>query len=145
MSPYLEPGFLATLVLKTSGSSRAWHLIRKFPAPYLLHALHILQIEHLLFKAQLSEPSAPAGQQGKRDWDHHFAEGVFQLVTVDWDSGLRLAIGMNRQAPNPKFTPMMFLHAGLAVAGGATHYCSFHPQFRAVAAAANLRVLPERL
>ena len=131
------------LVLKTKGTPAAWRQVRRFTPPYTMTYLHVVQIEHTLVKAQLTQPTELAGRLGKQTWDRYFAEGVFQVESPDWDTGLRLAVALNRQTTHAEATPMMYVHAGLAAASSATHYLSFHPQFRAVARAAGLRVLPE--
>jgi hypothetical protein len=148
MKPYLEPRFLGILLLKTRRGPAAQTEIERFPAPYAISALAALEIEHVLYWGQQQEQHAPlrlASQRGQSEWDHHFAEGIFQLESPDWDNSFRLARLRMRQTQTLERSWSVYLHAALAVASGSSHYLSFESPFRRVAKAFGLRLLPERV
>ena len=88
---------------------------------------------------------APVCRAAKGQWDYFFEEGIFRLESMDWDSGVRLARAAMRDAPKIEASWAIYLHAGLAASAGATHYLSFAPEFRRVARAFGLKLLPESL
>lgn len=147
MTPYLDAGFLLTLLVPTEGSPIANRLLQRLPAPFTLNFLHQLQAENLLVNLQKSDDSArqTAGLKGQMLWRNLLAEGVFQLGPVDWDTGFRLAVTWNGHSASPPSPPLLLLHPALAAASGATAFLSFDPRSRRVAKAAGLQLLPERL
>ena len=145
MSPYLDGGFLLTLLVKTGGTATANRLLRGH-APIALNFLHQLQAENLLIGLQHADTGRQvAGREGMRLWRHYLAEGVFQLTPADWDSAFRQAIRWNSQSVDAPPLPLLILHAALAVSAGATEFFSFDPRSRAVAKAAGMKIQPERL
>ena len=147
MTPYLDAGFLLTLLVPTAGSSSANRLLRRASAPFTMNFLHQLQVENILLSFEKSEdPSRQtAGRKAAQLWKHYLLEGVFQFVSTDWDTAFHLAVAWNRQHPSAPPPPLLILHPALAAVAGATDFLSFDPRSRAVARFAGLRVLPERL
>jgi len=145
MKPYLEPRFLGVLLLKTRASTVGQAQVERFRAPYFVTPLATLQIEHLLYWGQQKARLRPACQEGKREWDYWFAEGIFQVEPADWDSAVRVARAMMRETESLAESWLVYLHATLAASSGATHYLSFQPAYRAVAKILGLKVLPEQL
>ena len=147
MTPYLDSGFLLTLLVKTRGSRVANQLLRRIPGPVPLNFLHQLQAENLLVALQRSaEPARQyAGAEGQRFWKNYLAEGVFQLAPDDWDTAFRLASTWNSQCPDAPPPPLLLLHPALALAAGATHFLGFDPRSRDVARAHGFNLLPERI
>lgn len=147
MTAYLDAGFLLTLIVRTPASPLAQRVLRRARAPFNLNFLHRLQAENLLARAVLSgdKKEQSAGLAGQRIWRHFLAEGVFQVVTADWDTALLVALKWNKafaEAPPP---PLLILHPALATVSGATHFLSFDPRPRSLAQTAGLKLLPERL
>jgi hypothetical protein len=147
MIPYLDAGFLLTLLINTEGSATAKAVLGDCRPPFAISLLHQLQAENLFLQL---EKSGQAGRQraaetGLRLWAWYFAEGFFELAEVDWAASLRLAITWNttsRMAPPP---PLLLLHPALAAVSEATHFLSFDPRSRAVARRAGLKLLPGTL
>jgi len=146
MTPYLDGGFLLTLLVKTGGTATANRLLRG-QAPFDINFLHQLQAENLLIELQHAESTGRqvAGSEGMRLWRHYLSEGIFQLTPADWESGFRHAIQWNSQSVGAPALPLLILHPALAFTAGAREFLSFDPRSRAVAKAAGLRILPERL
>jgi hypothetical protein len=144
MTPYLDGGFLLTLLAKTPGSPIASGLLRDIPTPIQINFLHQLQAENLLIRLQKdSDPSKQSGGNvGQRLWRHYLDEGVFTLVEPQWDLAFRNAITWNRLLPETPPSPWLFLHPALAVADGATHFFSFDPRARQLVRAHGMQLLP---
>jgi len=144
MSPYLDGGFLLVLLTRTSGTSIASAILRKIPPPISINFLHQLQAENLLIRFQKdSNPELQTnGNEGLRLWNHYLSEGVFSMLSPDWESSFRNAITWTRLHHNSPPSPWLFLHPALAVTTGATHFCSFDPRSRLIARSHGLKLLP---
>jgi hypothetical protein len=147
MNPYLDGGFLLTLVAKASGTPTASSLLRETPTPIPINFLHQLQVENLLVRFQRDPDPALqiGGNDGQRLWRQYLDEGVFVLVPIDWETGFRNAITWNRNSVDAPPSPWLFLHPAIALASGATHFFSFDPRTRGLAKSRGISVLPERL
>src|SRR5262249_50741172 len=79
MTPYIDVGFLSTLLIKTPGRKSAWRNLHRFDPPYTLNLLHHLQIENLLVRCQLDPDDRIkiTGLEGARLWQFYLREGVF--------------------------------------------------------------------
>lgn len=144
---YPDAGFLLTLLINSSkGSPIATRLVRELEGPFHLNLLHQLQVENFFVSLQKSGEAArqSAGAEGFRLWRRYLAEGVFQLNSMDWDSAFRFAITWNghSHAPAPF---LLLLHPALAFAEGATHFLSFDPRSRDVAASVGLKLFPRAI
>ena len=147
MRPYLDSGFLATLILNAVGSPVAWSLIRGFEPPYQINQLHVLQIEGMLFKTQVAPDATErmAAARGMQAWHRYLEEEVFKVREEAWEVALRLAVTTSRAGKQESISPLFHLHAALAVVGDGTHFLSFRPEVRALAGSLGLTILPERL
>lgn len=147
MIPYLDAGFLLTLLIHTGESARAKSVLAKCPPPYSISFLHQLQAENLF--AQLGRSSHTdrqrAGKTALRLWGWYFAEGFFESSEPDWDTSFRLAITWNAASHAAPPPPLLLLHPALATVSESTHFLSFDPRSRAIAQRAGLELLPERL
>ncbi len=147
MTPYLDAGFLITLLIKTPGSRHAREAIRRFQAPFALNFLHQLQTENFLVRGQTDGTTEEqrAALEGNRLWRQYLDEGVFQVQSVDWETAFRVAITWNRGYTTAAPAPLLLLHPALAAVAGASHFVSFDPRSRRAAKSAGLRPLPEQL
>jgi hypothetical protein len=147
MRPYLDAGFLLTLLINTEGSATAKAVLENCRPPYSISLLHQLQAENLLAQLVKSEHAARqrAGKTGLRLWAWYFAEGLLELGDADWAAAFRLAITWNAEAQAPPPLPLLLLHPAAAVISEATHFLSFDPRSRVVGQRAGLTLLPEVL
>src|SRR5688500_10162314 len=145
MRPYLDGGFLLVLLTRTPGTSIASAILREISPPISINFLHQLQAENLLirFQRDADVDLQKNGNEGLRLWNHYLHEGVFAIVAVDWEGAFRNAITWTRLHHSAPPSPWLLLHPALAVAVGATHFCSFDPRSREVARAHGLELLPE--
>jgi len=145
MIPYLDAGFLLTLLINTEGSATARTLLEKCSPPIAISLLHQLQAENLFIQLKHSDKTERqrAAATGLRLWSWYFAEGLFELVDTEWAAAFRLAITWN--TASKVSTPPLLLHSALAVTSEATHFLSFDQRSRAVAMRAGLNLLPEVL
>jgi hypothetical protein len=147
MIPYLDAGFLLTLLIHTEGSATAKAVLAKCSPPYSISFLHQLQAENLFVQLGKSGHAdrQSAGKTALRLWGWFFAEGFFESAEPDWDTAFRLAITWNAALPAAPPPPLLLLHPALAMVSGSTHFLSFDPRSRAIAQRAGLDLLPERL
>jgi hypothetical protein len=97
MIPYLDAGFVISLLIQTAETEKANKTLNAFSGPFLLTFLHQLQAEtFLLQKIKPKEgPERLAGQGARKLWNYYFAEGVFCLAAVNWVNAFTLAINMD--------------------------------------------------
>ena len=147
MTPYLDAGFLLTLLVPTNARGLANELIRRAEAPFALNFLHQLQAENLLARMERSAVAdrQAAGRAGRGLWRQYLAEGVFNVLPVAWNSAFQVAIAWNEHHSAVPPPHLLLLHPALAALSGASEFLSFEPRSRAVARAVGLRVLPEQL
>jgi len=147
VTPYLDAGFLLTLLVPTDGTALANQLLRRATAPFALNFLHQLQAENLLKRMETSLESQrkTAGFKGRQLWEQYLAEGVFHFKSTDWDIAFHAAIAWNDNCQSTPPLPLLLLHPALAVVAGAADFLSFEPRSRAAAKSVGLRVLPEQL
>jgi hypothetical protein len=144
---YLDLGFLLCLVTKAPGNVPAWEAIRKLPQPIPVTAWQALQVENGLRKRVLGpDPKLQAvAARAWGLWQFYLREMVFTLAPAPWDSALALARSWNEQMPSEPPSSSFLLHPALAAACGCTHFLSFQPESRPVAAAAGMILLPAKL
>jgi hypothetical protein len=147
MIPYLDAGFVISLLIQTAETEKANKTLNAFSGPFPLTFLHQLQAENFLLRKIRSKegPERLAGQGARKLWNYYFAEGVFRLEAVNWVNAFTLAITWTehfKAAPPP---PLLLLHPAMAVDLSVTHFLSFDPRARLVAKAAGLKVLPDTI
>lgn len=144
MKPFLDAGFLATLLLKAPGRETAWELIQRFPPPHYLSHLHVLLIEHMFLHAGGAHERR-AALRAHVDWKRHWDEGVFQIELFDWLAVCTLAIDLNHRSLQHQAKPLHYLLTAFAIVAQCTHFLSFDPRSRSLAKLAGMRLLPQRL
>jgi hypothetical protein len=145
MTPYLDAGFLITVLVETTGSPVSQKLLRE-RAPFRLNSLHQLQAENLLrnLKDSVVLARQAVGFDGERLWRNYLAEGVFQILSPEWEPALRVAVALNSRFRSPP-PPLLLLHPAVALVERATDFFSFDPRSRSIARAVGLRMQPGRL
>jgi hypothetical protein len=147
MTHYLDLGFLLCLVTKASGSPLAWEAVRTLPQPLPLTTLQALQVENGLRKRLLGpDPKLQAvAARAWGLWQFYLREMVFALTLAPWDAAFALARSWNERTPEEPPTSSFLLHPAIAASCGCTHFLSFQPESRALAAAAGMTLLPVKL
>ena len=148
MRPFLNSGFLLTLLLKTSGSPTAWTISRQSEGPLYLANLQIFTTENQLQREIEAAETTPASRataaNSLQNLRWYLEQGVFVQVHLDYDIAIDLAYQWQKRAKET-LPALLLLWPALAVTTGATHFLSFHPRPRQVASAAGLKLIPERI
>lgn len=149
MKPFLDSGFLLTLLFETSGSPLAWRLTRPLAGPLHLAALQYLNVENRLLR-QIESAEANAREKAVaalalQRFRSYLSEEVFQLMPLDYDVAIHLAGQWQRHLAGGAPPLLLLLWPALAAASGATHFLSFDPRTRRLARDAGLALLPESL
>jgi hypothetical protein len=149
VKPHFDLGFLLCLILNSPGRMKAWESVKPFEAPWPLTRLHQFQVENGLRRhsQQPDKKVRAIAETGQREWRNYLAEGVFQVISAkfDWEDALENAVDWNRRIVGSVPPPNLILHPSVAVATGATHFLSFDPRSRALAAHAGLVLVPRIL
>ena len=148
MKPFLDTGFLVTLVMITSGSRAAWQIIRRLNVPICVTHLQSFQVENRLLRESTSSEDSTlraAAADAVQRLHRYLDEMVFQPVHVDYDAAIHLARLWQRDLGAETPPALLLLWPALAVTAGATHFLSFDPRPRKFAKAAGLKLLPETL
>lgn len=149
MKPFLDTGFLLSLVLEMRGSQTAWQLSRRFNEPLHLAHLQRFHLENRLQReienAQSTAPQRAVAAGALNRLRRYVDELVFQSVPLEYDVALHLAGQWQKQLSGDTPPALLLLWPALAVTAGATHFFSFDPRPRQLAHAAGLKLVPERL
>src|SRR4051794_26454664 len=148
MKPFLDSGFLLTLLLKTSGSSSAWQITRKLDGPLLVTSLQIFNTENRL-QREIESDNCTSAQRAMaanalQNLRWYLEQQVFRPVRLDYDIAIDLAYQWQKRGKDT-LPSLMLLWPALAITTGATHFLSFDPRTRQLAHSAGLKLLPEKL
>ncbi len=147
MTHYLDLGFLLCLVTKAPGSAVAWDVTRTLAQPIPITGLQAMQVENGLRK-RLFQRDAKAQAVAAKAWglwEFYKGEMVFAFEPAPWDAAFALARSWNERLTNEPPASTFLLHPAVAAACGCTHFLSFQPESRVLAAAAGLKLLPAKL
>ena len=148
MKPFLDSGFLLTLLLKTSGSRKAWEITRQLDGPLLLASLQIFNTENRLQREVEADDSTPAQRamaaNGLQNFRWYLDQQVFRPVRLDYEIAIDLAYQWQRRSKST-LPALLLLWPALAVTTGATIFLSFDPRTRQLAESGGLKVLPTKL
>jgi hypothetical protein len=148
MKPFLDSGFLLTLLLKTSASPAAWEITRRLDGPLVLAALQIFNTENRLQRELEADDSTPAQRAvaaaGLQNFRWYLDQQVFQSERLDYDIAIDLAYQWQKRSKNT-FPALLLLWPALAVTSGATHFLSFDSRTRRLAESPGLKLLPQKL
>lgn len=148
MKPFLDSGFLLTLLLNTNGSEEAWTIARGLEGPLLLTSFQILSTENRFQREMEADDSTPAHRAmaaaGLQNFRWYLEQQVFHTVLLDYGIAIDLAYQWQKHSKRTQPT-LLLLWPALAVTTGATHFLSFDPRTRQLARTAGLKLLPEKL
>lgn len=148
MKAFLDSGFLLTLLLKTSGSKKAWEIARHLNEPLFLARLQILNTENRLQREIEADDSTDlqraVAANALQNFRWYLEQQVFRPVPLDYDIAIDLAYQWQRRG-NTTLPALLLLWPALAVASGAGLFLSFDPRSRLLARSAGLKLLPQKL
>lgn len=143
MLPYVDAGFLLTLLVLTDGSGIAKDALTGAELPLPITALHQLQVANLIqqLKTSADPDRRNKARTAKQLWRWCFSEEIFVPESLDWNSAFAAATGSTLGSTQPA-PPLLVLHVAAAKQLGATHFFSFDPRSRALATEAGMSLLP---
>lgn len=148
MKPFLDSGFLLTLLLKTSGSPKAWEIARWLNGPFSLPTFQIFTIDNRLQREIEAADTTPVQRaiaaNALQNLRWYLDQQVFRPIRLDYDIAIDVAYRWQKQSSST-LPALLLLWPALAVTVGATHFLSFDPRLRQLASAAGVKLLPERL
>lgn len=148
MKPFLDSGFLLTLLLKTSGSPKAWEIARRLDGPIPLATFQIFTIDNRLQREIEAKDSTPEQRaiaaNALQNLRWYLDQQVFRPIRLDYDIAIDLAYRWQKQS-NSTLPALLLMWPALAATIGATHFLSFDPRTRQLAQSAGLKILPEKL
>lgn len=148
MKPFLDSGFLLTLLFRTSGSPVAWEIAQRLEGPLLLGALQMFNTENRLQRQIEADDSTPAQRAvaasslQRLRW--YSEQQVFQIAPLDYEIAIHLANQWQKHSTRT-LPALLLLWPAMAVTTGATHFLSFDPRTRQLAQIAGLQLLPKTL
>jgi hypothetical protein len=148
MKPFLDSGFLLTLLLKTSGSPKAWEMARRLEGPISLPTFQIFTVDNRL-QREIEAPNSTGAQRAiaanaLQNFRWYLDQQVFRPIRLDYDIAIDLAFRWQKQS-NAALPALLLLWPALAATIGATHFLSFDARTRQLATAAGLKSLPDKL
>lgn len=148
MKPFLDSGFLLTLLLKANGSPKAWETARELDGPLLISSLQIFNVENR-FQREIEAEESTSGQRaqaanGIQNLRWYLEQGVLQAVPLDYSIAIDLAYQWQRHSTTT-LSAFLLLWPALAATSGASHFLSFDPRTRRLAQEAGLVLLPEKI
>ena len=148
MKPFLDSGFLLTLILKASGSPKAWELIRTMEGPLVLARLQIYNTENRLRREIEADDSTPAQRAmaagALQNFRWYLDQQVFQSVPLDYEIAIDLAYQWQGRS-RTTLPALLLLWPALAITSGATHFLSFDRRTRQLAQSAGLKLAPGKI
>jgi hypothetical protein len=148
MKPFVDSGFLLTLLLKTDGSQVAWETARRQNRSLSVTSLQVLTIENR-FRREMEAETSSAGLRaqaanGLQNLRWYLDQGVLQTELVDYEIAIELAYQWQRHSKTT-VPGLLLLWPALAVTAGGTHFLSFDPRTRGLAEQAGLELLPKKV
>ena len=137
MKAFLDTGFFLCLIADAPGSDAAWRLQREWE-----ETLHLSDLQWFFVENRLLRDSSIEAQESRRVAERCFAEAVVSVNVFDTAGGILPARDWQRKHLLP---PMLLLSSALAMKSQSTHFLSFDPRTRKLAASAGLTLLPENL
>jgi hypothetical protein len=146
-NPYLDTGFLITLLVITNGTKKANEVLRELEGPCRVTRLHELQVRTFLAQAGFlrGAENQKGTEEGKRKWQWYLDEGIFEIIDLDWNVAFVSATKFVEEQKECPPAPLLILHPMLAAYSGSSHFLSFDPRSRVIARLLGLKVLPEKV
>jgi hypothetical protein len=150
MKPFVDTGFLLTLLLQTGGSDTAWEIARSLGSPLSIASFQVFNLENR-FQRQIEAAESPEADRAVaadalQNFRWYLDQQVLQPTRLDYDIAIDLATAWQKHNQTGATIPaLLLLWPALAATIGATDFLSFDPRTRQLAAAAGLKLWPEKL
>jgi hypothetical protein len=145
---FLDSGFLLTILTHRSGAAKAWALLNECEMPAAISSLQLFLIRHGLQKTLLepneSEEVQEVAVNAIKLLNWLVQQEVVRPLEVEYADVFALAEAWGDKLRTP-LPSLLLISAACAAVSGAEAFLSFDPRTRALARAAGLKVLPERL
>ena len=148
MKIFLDAGFLVTILTHRTGAETAWALLKDCETPTIISSLQLFLIRHGLNKSLLDpKESAEIQDLSVRaikllNWLTQ--QEIIQSAEIDYQEVVSVAETWADKLRTP-VPSLIILWAAYAAVSGASTLLSFDPRTRALAKAAGLKLLPEKL
>jgi hypothetical protein len=149
MKPFVDTGFLLTLLFERNGSPQAWGFVHRLRPPIFISPLQNFTVQNR-FAREIESKETPLPQvaiavAALKRFRQLLDEQIFTPDRIDFDLAVQLAFRWQHELSGSTPPAMILLWPALAVTGGATHFLSFDPRTRHLAKSSGLKVLPERI
>jgi hypothetical protein len=150
MKPFVDTGFILTLLLKTRGSEKAWEIAQGLDTPLSIASIQIFTIENR-FQRQIEAQESPAEDRAVaadalQNFRWYLDQQILQQIRLDYDIAIDLASAWQKYEPSAAGLPaLLLLWPALAATIGSSDFLSFDPRTRGLARAAGLKLWPEKL
>jgi len=145
---WLDTGFLLTILTHRSGAEEAWALLRKIESSVGISSLQLFVVKHGLTKAMIDlnapEELLEVCVRATKLLNWLLQQDVLKPVELEYEEMIALADSWVGKLRTP-LASLLILWPAAAVVSGAKIFLSFDPRTRALAKAAGLKLLPERL
>ena len=148
VKPFLDSGFLLTILTHRAGAETAWALLKECERPVIISSLQLFFIRHGLGKTPLDPKESSE--------IHDLSVGAIKLLNwliqqeiihspeIDYQEVVSVAGAWADKLRTP-LPSLLVLWSASATVSGADLFLSFDPRTRSLTKAAGLKVLPERL
>ena len=148
MKAWLDTGFLLTILTHRSGAEEAWALLRKIESSVGISSLQLFVVKHGLTKAMIDlnapEELLEVCVRATKLLNWLLQQDVLKPVELEYEEMIALADSWVGKLRTP-LASLLILWPAAAVVSGAKIFLSFDPRTRALAKAAGLKLLPERI
>ena len=148
VNPFLDTGFLLTILTHRAGADTAWALLKESEGPVMISSLQLFFIRHGLAKTLLDPREGSdlhdlsVGATRLLNW--LLQQEIVHCPEIDYQEMISVADAWANKLRTP-LPSLLVLWSACATVSRADVFLSFDPRTRSLTKAAGLKVLPERL
>jgi hypothetical protein len=148
VTPFLDTGFLLTILTHRTGAEKAWALLKAGEMPGGISSLQLFFIRHGLGKTLIdpneTEENRDISVRAIKLLDWLIQQDVIRPLPIDYEDVVAVSETWSRKVRTP-LPSLLLIWAACAAISGAIVFLSFDPRTRAFAKGAGLKILPEKL